>query len=404
MIIPAFPAPDSNTSARRIAPLRRQSVRARRRFLLVALLTLALALPSLHAGTTDTADAPRVIATYYPLYLIAASVMDGLSPAPSLLLEPAGGCAHGLSLRPSQVATLGRADLIVETGLGLEPFLESDRFPWRDGVARVPLARDIPEADLIPLLEEHDHGHADHAHGAPETEARGHEEHAPHERGHDERGHDDHGHDDHGQSGEGGQSGHDEHDDHDHDAAPHDVGNREGFNGHAWSSPRLAAQMTRTLAEALAAHDPDHASLYRSNASTYAGRLDALADELAAVAEPLRGARVAISHTSLAYLARDLGLDVVVTLRDEDENEPGPRGLTRLIDAARAGGLDAVLYDPQDEGRLARLFARETGCGRVLRLDPVASGPLDNGAYARIMEANLETIRAWAASLKDSNS
>jgi ABC-type Zn uptake system ZnuABC Zn-binding protein ZnuA len=328
-------------------------------------------------GTEDAPPAPNVVATYYPLYVIALNVMKDLEPQPELLMEPAGGCAHGLSPRPSQVASLHRADVIVETGLGLEPFLDSERLPWNRGALRIPVARDIPENDLIALA--HDHArHGDPPAVAPAGTRHGGDEHEHADHGHDDAHARDHGH------------GHEE------EASPIEAAGREGFNGHAWSSPRLAARMTLTLGEALAAHDPPNADRYRANAAAYAERLQQLHEQLVSAAAPLGPVRVVVSHTSLAYLVRELNGVEAASLRDEDENEPGPRGFGRLLDQVRASGLDAVLFDPQDDGRLALAFAREIDCERVIRLDPAASGELDAEGYVRIMKENIRAIKSWA--------
>lgn len=315
----------------------------------VAALGILLLLHALQSTPAEAdrpaSPAPRLMATYYPLYIIALNVTQGTgAPQPGLLLEPTGGCAHGLSLRPAQVSALRGATAIFETGLGLEPFLDDERYQPEGGYVRIPAARDIPETDLMKLAEAHEHEESHHeaheAHGAPA---------------------------------------------------------HEGFNGHAWSSPRLAARMARTLGEALAGLDPERAPQYRRNAAAYAARLSDLDAELHRAAAPLRGRRVALSHTSLAYLARELGLEVAAVLRDEDEREPGPRELARVIDALRADGVEAVLCDPQDEGRLSGLVARETGGVILIELDPAASGPLEAGAYESIMRANAERLGRWAA-------
>jgi zinc transport system substrate-binding protein len=280
---------------------------------------------------------PKVVCSYYPLHIFALNVMDGTrGPAPTLLLEPAGGCAHGVSLRPAQVARLRSATAVIETGLGLEPFLEDARFRPDGPFVRIATAAELGEADLLAL---------------------------------------------------------DGHEGHDHD---HEDESTENFNGHAWTSPRLAARMVRTMGHALGEIDPTQADRYVSNAEGYAARLESLHGELRELRPEFEGRRVVLSHTSLAYLARELGLEVIATLRDEDENDPRPRELARMIDKLKRTGIEAILYDPQDSGRLAMLVARETGCDRLILLDPAASGPLEARAYESIQRVNLERLRAWA--------
>ena len=68
------------------------------------------------------------------------------------------------------------------------------------------------------------------------------------------------------------------------------------MNPHLFASPRMAAQMTRSIAGQLADLDPANAATYWANAENYARTLDALADEFAALGGKLKNSRIITQH------------------------------------------------------------------------------------------------------------
>lgn len=180
-------------------------------------------------------------------------------------------------------------------------------------------------------------------------------------------------------------------DDHDHD---HDHGHHHdhGPNPHFFASPRLAARQVLAIGEALATADPAGAVGYRRRATDAADRLVRLAEDLRAACAPLPRRHVVLQHDSLAYLARDAGLEVVAVMQEEPGQEPSAATLTALIATARQHRA-VVLAEPQFASRSPALVAREAGVPLAV-IDPLVSGAAQPGAdlYERTMRANLERL------------
>ena len=87
------------------------------------------------------------------------------------------------------------------------------------------------------------------------------------------------------------------------------------MNPHLFASPRQAARIALNVAAGLSKADPEGAGVYFRNAQAYADRLNALADEMAALGRTLKNNRIVEPHGVFDYLARDMGLEVVAVLR-----------------------------------------------------------------------------------------
>lgn len=124
----------------------------------------ALALPALLAGCGTTAaaddDTVQVLASFYPLQMVAQEVGGDRVSVESL--TPPGAEPHDVELSPAQVSHLDTADLVV--------YLSGFQAAVDDAVAQTAPQHVLDAADVTPLLsdEGHEHEHEegdDHDHG-----------------------------------------------------------------------------------------------------------------------------------------------------------------------------------------------------------------------------------------------
>ena len=81
-------------------------------------------------GSDQKAEAPTIVAGFYPLAWVAEQVA---APGTHVVnLTPAGAEPHDLELSPSDVRNVSDADLVVYVGGGFQPALE-DAVAQRDG-------------------------------------------------------------------------------------------------------------------------------------------------------------------------------------------------------------------------------------------------------------------------------
>ena len=300
-------------------------------------------------GATLARAELNVLCTTFPIHLIARNVAQGRAGVDLQLLLPAGmGCPHDYALTPQDLRKIAAADVLVVNGLGLEEFLGAPVETANPDVETVDSSAGIQ--DLLEYAHEHAEAEEEHDHEAEADP--GHAEH-------------DHGHHHHA-----------------------------GVNPHLFASPRQAARIALNVAAGLSKADPEGAGVYFRNAQAYADRLNALADEMAALGRTLKNNRIVEPHGVFDYLARDMGLEVVAVLRPHGQ-EPSAAEMLELVHTLRAKQAGAIFTEPQYPAKVGAALARETGLPTAT-LDPVATGPdaapLDY--YETAMRQNMETLRA----------
>ena len=304
---------------------------------------------ALALGATLARAELNVLCTTFPIHLITRNVAQGRAGVDLQLMLPAGmGCPHDYALTPQDLRKIAAADVLVVNGLGLEEFLGAPVETANPDVETVDSSAGIP--NLLEYAHEHSGAEEEHDHEAEADP--GHAEH-------------DHGHHHH-----------------------------TGVNPHLFASPRQAARIALNVAAGLSKADPEGAGVYFRNAQAYADRLNALADEMAALGRTLKNNRIVEPHGVFDYLARDMGLEVVAVLRPHGQ-EPSAAEMLELVRTLRAKQAGAIFTEPQYPAKVGAALARETGLPTAT-LDPVATGPdeapLDY--YETAMRQNMETLRA----------
>jgi zinc transport system substrate-binding protein len=245
----------------------------------------SLCLALILAAEPVWAEVPAVLTDTAPVHSLVSMVMGDLG-SPSLIMPP-GTSPHNASLAPSEAQALTEADLIVWTGNAFLPWLGES------------IASLAPQAQVVSLLESDGW------------------EPLPGRVGADLEGN---AEDDHVE----GQ-----------------------IDPHAWLDPAVAAAWLSTIAEALAAEDPENADTYRANAAAGAERLTALGEDIAARLAPLAGRGYAVGHEAYQYFERATGLPASGTIAQADGTAPAPRDVASLRDAVMAGEVECLLLDTE---------------------------------------------------------
>ena len=122
--------------------------------LLLALLTFSL------SGCWAAAEDISVVASFYPVYILAENVLDGVEGVTlSSMTPPSTGCLHDYQLLTSDMRALAKSQALLINGAGMEAFLP-------DVMGQFPDLMIIDCSLGVELLtEEEDHGH-DHEQAA----------------------------------------------------------------------------------------------------------------------------------------------------------------------------------------------------------------------------------------------
>lgn len=295
-------------------------------------LGLGLGACSQDPGGSKAQAAEKRVSAVVTIAPLAGLVRD-LLPAGSevTILMPPGRSEHGYEFTPRDLAAIGKADLVVQVGLGLEPKVEQflTEHP-SEGRAEVVLGK------VLGISE----GESDHEH---------------------------HAHDEHGNCL------------HDH-----------GVDPHVWLDPVLVAEAVPALTEAVVKAgrrtSRDLSGSAKAAQEELLRRLKELDAEYAAALKPFEGRAIVTHHAAWGRLASRYGLRVADVLRPAESSEPTPEQMASVVEALKRENVPAVFIEPQYDAKSAKRIAEQAGLP-VKTLDP-----LGEGDYFAMMRANLGVL------------
>lgn len=304
----------------------------RARMARLATAAMALAATVLGAcGSTPGAQDGRlsVVAGFYPLQFVAERV--GGDRVAVVGLAPPGAEPHDLELKPSQIASIADADVVVYLP-GFQPEV--------DAVVDLEAADKALDAGaVVDLVAPADQNDTD-------------------------------------------QHGTDQHDGHDH----------AGADPHFWLDPTRLAVLAEGLAGRLAELDPEGAAGYRERAADLRSSLEALDREYAERLSTCVRREIVVSHAAFGYLARRYRLEQIGISGLAPEGEPTPAQIAAVAAAARDHAATTIFFETLVSPDVAEAIAREVGAQTAV-LDPIEGPPAaGEGDYLSVMRANLTAL------------
>lgn len=168
-------------------------------------------------------------------------------------------------------------------------------------------------------------------------------------------------------------------------------------NPHLWTSPPLAKEYARIIADELARVDPDGADGYQQRYDGFAADLDALdaaiTDAVATIPEGDR--KLVTYHDSFPYFAPRYGFEIIGAIQPADFSEPSAREVADLIDQVRDEQVPAIFGSEVFPSDVLAQIAAETGAEYVedLRDDELPGEPGDpEHSYLGMMVFNVRTM------------
>jgi zinc transport system substrate-binding protein len=297
---------------------------------------LALATAGGGCGSRSSAapdrDTLSVAVAFYPIEEIVRNV--GGEHLRVVDLTPPGGEPHDLELTPERAADLERADVAFYLGGGFQPAVEKAVAALPERVRRVDLLTRIELLPVTPALN--------------------------------------------GTSGE--------------------VDGEElagGKDPHVWVDPENMVTLTTAVAETLDAADPARRAEHARGADAYRARLNDLGQQFASTLRSCASRSIVTSHRAFEYLSRRYGLKQIPIAGISPDEEPDPRSLEAVAQAAQADGVGVIFFEHRVSPKLSETVAAEIGA-TTDTLDPVESltrADLEAGTtYVSIQEANLAAL------------
>jgi ABC-type Zn uptake system ZnuABC Zn-binding protein ZnuA len=288
------------------------------------------------------AQALRIVATTTDLASLARSVAGELAQVDVLI--PAGADPEAYEPRPSDLAKLRDASVIVRVGLGFDHWLDKLLIMHGDTGINRRGAGYVDASAGIPLLEVKgtslDPASTDgHAHGLA--------------------------------------------------------------NPHYWLDPANAEAVTGAIAGAISAVAP---STREKTTARRAAFLAGLADSLSrweGQLAPHRGTKLIAYHNTWSYFARRFRLDIVDVIENKEGVAPSPARLAKLASIIRAQSVRVIVREPFTPDDAALLLARHSGAA-VLTLAPSVGSVPEAPDYSSLFDHDVAVL-AHALSSAPSN-
>jgi zinc/manganese transport system substrate-binding protein len=147
-------------------------------------------------------------------------------------------------------------------------------------------------------------------------------------------------------------------------------------NPHVQTNPHNITVIAAELAGRMAELDPDNAPDYAARAADFTNRWRAAIVGWEARLEPLRGKRVIPHHKSWVYLEQWLGLAEVATLEAVPGIPPTTNHLSQLVSAFGGGNADLIIRAPYQDPRASEWLSERAGIPAILL--PLTVGGTDD--------------------------
>ena len=173
------------------------------------------------------------------------------------------------------------------------------------------------------------------------------------------------------------------------------------YDEHVWLSLRNAKVLCEAITNALTEIDPDHATDYRSNLTSYSEKLDALDTAYqSAVDSASRKTLLFGDRFPFRYLVDDYGLSYYAAFAGcSAETEASFRTITFLADKVDEFNLTSVLTIESSDQKMAQTIIQNTKekNQNILTLNSMQSVTSNDVAagtgYLSIMESNLDVLK-----------
>jgi len=165
-----------------------------------------------------------------------------------------------------------------------------------------------------------------------------------------------------------------------------------GFgNTHYWLDPENARPITGAILEALTRLSPASRSHFEANRKRFVEQLESRLARWTQATAPYRGTRVVLFHESWAYFAQRFGLLVVAALEPTPGVPPSPSYLAALTQKMRDAGVKVLIAEPYSNASLVSQVAARSGA-RAITLVPSVGGDPEARDYLSLFDFNIERL------------
>jgi zinc/manganese transport system substrate-binding protein len=139
-----------------------------------------------------------------------------------------------------------------------------------------------------------------------------------------------------------------------------------GGNPHIHTDPRNIAKVASVLGQRLAELDTANATTYRQRLGDFQKRWQAAIARWEAQASRLKGVPLVEQHKAFSYLIRWLGMREIDTLEPKPGIPPTTAHLAELVERMKREPAKMIVYSSYDDPRAADFLSQRTGIPKVM--------------------------------------
>ena len=132
-------------------------------------------------------------------------------------------------------------------------------------------------------------------------------------------------------------------------------------NPHIHLDPKRILQISRALTARLAKIDPANSDLYQKNGLNFHRKWNQAIQKWERKFKALQGKRIVVSHNNWVYLEQWLGLKRVATLEPKPGIPPTSTHLRKVLTRLKQNPADLILYANYQSDKSARWLSQKTG-------------------------------------------
>lgn len=153
-------------------------------------------------------------------------------------------------------------------------------------------------------------------------------------------------------------------------------------NPHIQTDPRNLGMVARVIAERLQQVDPGNSQHYRDRLASFEDKWTQAIARWEAQAAPLRGKSIVSHHNSWVYLHNWLGLVAVATLESKSGIPPGAAHLNELLTLLRSTPAALIVRTPYQDPTPSEWLTRQTGIPNAVLPFTVGGTPQASDLYS----------------------
>lgn len=170
------------------------------------------------------------------------------------------------------------------------------------------------------------------------------------------------------------------------------IQDEDEINGHTWTSIDNYIKQVEEIKEKLKEKNPDNSEIYEKNAQEYIEKLLELKERYDMELANLKGKKAILLNESFDYLLKSLEIETIDLYTDHEESTISAENLKEIIDEMKENDINIIIIDKDDNEKNAQMIQNETGA-KIYKLNSCLKGELDNDAYLKSMNENLEVLK-----------